>query len=262
MKKNLLLILSAFFIIGLTVLAYLYSPWWPFSDTQIDERETVRDIPVLEGFERVEKSPFATYLLNLPLAEDGLPIQIYGAESKDSIQQWNFRLIDKPILSLSEQCADVCMHLRADYLFANRRFFDIHFEDTQSHTHRYWLGNMPERLNNYLRRVYEVANTESLIHEMPSRFLTNIQPGDVFVYDYKSRPDKKYGHAMMVLSVAVHPATGQKAIMLVQGSTPVCSIHILRNPDTGTPWFMIDENAESLDFGFAKYKRNELHYFK
>lgn len=262
MKKILRCLLYITILVGIAAFTYLFSPWWPSSVTEKGMKETVRDIPVLDGFERIEETSFATYLLDLPLAEDGLPIQIYDVESSDSIQKWNFRLINKPILSLSEQCADVCMHLRADYLFANRRFFDIHFEDTQHNVLRYWLGNMPEKHKNYLRRVFEVANTESLIHEMPVRPIAEIQPGDVFVYDYKSRPDAKYGHAMMVLSVAKNPATGQKAIMLVQGSTPACSIHILKNQATGTPWFIIDENADTFDFGFAKYNIGELRYFK
>lgn len=262
MKKIILLLLIFLSFIGLIGLAYIYSPLWPSSSTQSKSDITVRDVPVLNGFNRMENSAFATYLLDLPLADEGQLVRLFNGEIPDSIQKYKFRVVDKPILSQSEQCADVCIHLWADYLFSYRRFFDIHFEDTQHHTLRYWWGNRPWKYFSFLLKVFEVANTESLMHEMPVRKISEIQPGDVFVYDYKSRPGSKYGHAMMVLSVAEDSVTGKKAIMLVQGSTPACSIHVLKNQKTGSPWFMLDEKRNCFDFGFAKYRVGELRYFK
>lgn len=261
MKKFFLSILIFLGFMGLIGLAYLYSPWWPFPSTQSKSNATVRDIPVLEGFIRMENSAFAIYLLDLPLADEGQRVRLFNGEIPGSIQKYNFRVVDKPILSHSEQCADVCMHLRADFLYTHRHFFDIHFEDTQQHTLRYWWGNRPWKFYSFLCNVFEVANTESMMHEMPVRSMSEIQPGDVFVYDYKSRPNAKYGHAMMVLSVAENPQTGQKAIMLVQGSTPACSIHVLKNQVTGMSWFVLDEKVKNFDFGFAKYKADELRFF-
>lgn len=261
MKKSRISIITLVLFAGSVVLAYLFSPWWPESSTRHDGRETVRDIPVPEGFLRVENTVFSSYLLNLGLLEPGLPVESVDGGYQESIQKYNYRLIDVPLLSGSEQCADVCMHLRADFLFKNRLFFDIHFEDTQHHTLRYLWGNIERKFHAYLRDVYEVANTESLSNEMKSRPMDEIQPGDVFVYDYHSRPDAKYGHAMLVLSVARNPLSGKKAIMLAQGSTPACSIHILKNEETGTSWFILDEHSEDLDFGFARYRVDELRCF-
>ena len=99
--------------------------------------------------------------------------------------------------------------------------------------------------------------------ELPRRPLKDIQCGDVFVYSAKDREDQKYGHAILVVDVAVHPLTGKKIFMLLQGSTPACSMHILRNnanPEI-SPWFEMDDKASMLDFGTAIYRRDELRYF-
>jgi hypothetical protein len=112
--------------------------------------------------------------------------------------------------------------------------------------------------------VYEFANTESLIHEMPQRPLSEMQPGDVFIYCNKDREDKQYGHAIMVADVARNPVTGRKIFLLLQGSTPACSIHILKNRNDSilSPWFELDDKASSLNFGTAVYLPTELRFFE
>ena len=113
-------------------------------------------------------------------------------------------------------------------------------------------------------KVFYYANTESMVHEMPQRPLSEMQPGDVFVYSAKDREDKKYGHAIMVADVARNPVTGRKIFLLLQGSTPACSIHILKNRNDSilSPWFELDENTSDLDLGTAVYRKDELRYFK
>ena len=113
---------------------------------------------------------------------------------------------------------------------------------------------------------------------MHLRQVSDMQPGDVFVYDAKSRPSSHYGHAMLVADMAVNSVTGQKAFLLIQGSTPASSLHLVRNvaqPDV-SPWFFLDKkNAgekscvvtsdsvpAQLDFGVARYFPDELHYFE
>ena len=128
---------------------------------------------------------------------------------------------------------------------------------------RYYWGGRRSKFVPYLKYVYKFANTESLIHEMPQRPLNEMQPGDVFVYCAKDREDKKYGHAILVADVARDPVTGRKIFLLLQGSTPACNIHILKNRNDSvlSPWFELDENASSLDLGIATYQANELRHF-
>ena len=67
----------------------------------------------------------------------------------------------------------------------------------------------------------------------------------------------------MVADVARNPATGCKIFLLLQGSTPACSIHILKNRNDSvlSPWFELDEEATIIDLGTATYHANELRYF-
>jgi len=257
------------FCVILTVIGtiYLYSPWW-IGTKHAQLGMTISDINCPQDYERLEyeDESMAYFLRKLPLKPFGVPIEPFEGSftESDTVVHFNYCVLDIPLLSKYEQCADVCIHLRAMYLYQHRRFFDIHFEDTKHNVMRYYYGNCDHLFIKYLQHTIEWANTESFINEMPQRKLKDIQPGDVFVYDYKSRVGKKYGHAIMVADVAKNKKTGKKMIMLVQGSTPACSIHILKNiknPEI-SPWFKLDEEAEDIDFVFAKYKDDELRFFK
>ena len=262
-------ILIAFFVLLLagcvSLLVYLYGPWWfkkvPATDGS-DGRVGTIELPA--GYERVgDNTGFAAYLRNLPLAADSVQVRRINGQLADSLLPYSYRVIDLPLLHRYEQCADVCIRLWAEYLFQTRQFWKIHFEDTQYNTMRYYWGGRRSKFVPYLKRVFKYANTESLIREMPQRPLSEMRPGDVFVYCAKDREDKKYGHAIMVADIARNPVTGHKIFLLLQGSTPACSIHILKNRNDSvlSPWFELDENASTLDLGIATYQANELRHF-
>ena len=267
--------------LALTVitLIWLYAPWG-VQPTYSCPNGRLGDVPPPNGFVRIEGTDtgFAAYLRSLPLSDEDSVVRVFDGARNDSLQPYCYRVIDIPLLGKDEQCADMCMRLRADYLFSKRRFFRIRFEDTQHHWLRYKYGFNRPALNQYLKDVYKVANTESMKASMHLRQVSDMQPGDVFVYDAKSRPSSHYGHAMLVADVAVNSVTGQKAFLLIQGSTPASSLHLVRNvtqPDV-SPWFFLDKkNADEkscvvtsdsvpaqLDFGVARYSPNELHYFE
>lgn len=247
------------------VAVWLYSPWWVKSQWE-HPYGRIGDIPVPEGYVRIPDSGsgFSDFLRDLPLHKEGSKVREYiGNGVNDTIQPYNYRVVRLPLLSQNEQCADVCMRLRAEYLFRERKFFQIHFDDTQGQTHRYWWGGWRREFIKYMRKVYRVSNTESMKNEMGTRALADMQVGDVLVYDWKSRENEKYGHAVMVADMAVNPATGEKVFMLVQGSTPACLIHVMKNvkDPMGSPWFRLDPDAQELDFGYVKYFPNELRHF-
>ena len=99
-----------------------------------------------------------------------------------------------------------------------------------------------------------------MVQSLKSRELKDIQPGDVFVY--KVRPGHKYGHAVLVIDVAQNPKTGRKMFMLAEGSTPACDIHVLRNVARGnSPWFSIDDKAETFRLSIFTFHRDELRHF-
>ena len=87
-----------------------------------------------------------------------------------------------------------------------------------------------------------------------------MQPGDVFVYP--ARYGQTYGHAVMVVDVAVNKH-GKKAFLLAEGNTPAREIHIMRNFENPirSPWFMLDEDADNLILSVFHYKATDLKHF-
>ena len=247
MKKKILIALSGLtFVFGLSSIIYFYGPWWFTKVHDYDDRYgTVGSIELPKGYERVnDGTGFDEYLRDLPLASEDVQVRRITGELADTLNPYCYRVVNLPLMHHYEQCADVCMRLRAEYLFRTRQLWKIHFIS-------------------YMIKVYNCANTESMVHEMPQRRLSDMQPGDVFVYCAKDRADKEYGHAIMVADVARNPVTGRKIFLLLQGSTPACSIHILKNRNDSvlSPWFELDENASTLDLGIATYQANELRHF-
>lgn len=263
-------IIVSFFVVCLLALVfcwlYLFSPYWPNHQFGKGKYGSIGDIEIPNGFVRVDDdgSGYFSFLRSLPLAHPDSVVRDNKKRTVNEVAPYCYRLLDLPLLDKNEQCADVCIRLRTEYLFQKRRYSDIHFDDTRYQTMTYSWGNLRPALKRYLKKVFLMANTESLIHEMPQRKLEDIRPGDVFVYDVKSRSDVRYGHAIMVADVIVDKNSGRKMCMLVQGSTPACSIHILKNTQDSinSPWFPIDAFADTLDFGFARYLSTELRYFE
>lgn len=229
----------------------------------------IGEISVPIGYERVEgeDAGFATWLRALPLKERGSDVMLYTG-GKSRLQSLNYAVVDLPLLSNDEQCADVCMRLRAEYLYSQGRYGQIHFQNVGGKTLHYGGGASRQAFERYMRNVYGVASTYSLKQELANRDLKDIQPGDVFVYaagdhDLERKMHAKYGHAIMVVDVAVNKLTGGKIFMLAEGNTPARNIHVLRNFQNPllSPWFSLDEDDESFFLSCFYYKKNELRHF-
>ncbi len=227
--------------------------------------QTIGEIPVPIGYDRWNGTDeyYSKFLRSLPLKRRGEKVLLYtGGTAR--FQSLNYAVVDLPLLSNAEQCADVCMRLRAEYLFETGQYGKIRFKDVNGRTLRYGGGSSRKAFNHYLRNLYGVASTYSLSREMQRRELKDIQPGDVFVYAAVDRPgNHKYGHAVMVVDVAVNKFTGSKAFLLAEGNTPARNIHIMRNFENPfrSPWFTLDENADWLLLAVFTYKSNELRHF-
>ena len=224
--------------------------------------KTIGEIPTPYGYERFcgDNPSYSEYLRSLPLKGRGADVKLYTG-SKARFQSLNYAVVNLPIISNAEQCADVCMRLRAEYLYNKGRFSDIHFLDVQGNTLSYNGGKTRDAFEKYLRKVFNVANTYSLCQEMKPRPLTEIQPGDVFVYPANSQ---RYGHAVMVADVAHNPETGSNAVVLVEGFMPARSIHVLRNWDDShnSPWFILDETSDYQTFSLFQFNVTDLKCFQ
>ena len=253
-------------LFSLALLLGCYGAWILFGSAVSNpfNYKTIADIPTPWGYERIlgDDAAYSDYLRSLPLKGRGADVMLYTG-GKSRFQSLNYAVVDMPILSNAEQCADVCMRLRAEYLFNSGQYGMIHFKDVNGNTMRYGGDSSRKAFNSYLRKVYGVASTYSLSREMKQRALEDMQPGDVFVYAAIDRPGgMKYGHAVMVVDVAINK-NGKKAFLLAEGNTPAREIHVLRNFENPiqSPWFMLDSDADLLLLSPFIYKSSELRHF-
>lgn len=257
-------ILIALFLIAVMVVGYGVWILLGSKTSNPNNYKTIGDIPTPWGYERIngDDAAYSEFLRSLPLKGKGTDVMLYTG-GKSRFQSLNYAVIDLPLLSNAEQCADVCMRLRAEYLFSSGQYSSIHFRDVNGNTMRYSGGASRKAFNNYLRRVYGMASTYSLSRELRQRPLSDMQPGDVFVYAAVDRPgNHKYGHAVMVVDVAINK-NGKKAFLLAEGNTPARDIHIMRNFKNPfrSPWFFLDDDADMLLLSVFPYKSNELRHF-
>ena len=241
-----------------------YNIWKEYSldDSNPNNYATIGDIPTPEGFVRIDGDDpkYSEFLRSLALKPKRSVVKYYWGGVAD-LQELNYAVVDLPLLSNAEQCADVCMRLRAEYLYHIGNLDNIYFLDVNGNVLNYNGEKSKESLEDYLREVFRVANTYSLSRQMDKRRLADIQPGDVFVYPAPN--SNSYGHAVMVADVAQNQNTGKKAIMLVEGFIPARNIHIMRNSQdsSASPWFILDEESDSHLFSLFQFKDTDLKCF-
>ena len=218
----------------------------------------VGDIPVPEGYTRVVGDDYADFLRSLPLKKPRSLVMLFTGEEADA--QWlAAAVIDIPLLSNMEQCADMTMRIRAEYLFSRGRYDEIRFMDVNGKWLQYQGGGSRAAFEKYLRGAYGVCSTYSLSRETDPRDIADIEPGDVLVYP--SRRSNEYGHAMIVVDVA--RKEGSVAIMCAEGYTPARDAHILRNkamPEYN-PWFVFNGTESVLQISAFEFDRTELRHY-
>lgn len=216
----------------------------------------VQQIPAPNGFVRdtADSSSFSFYLRHLEL-KAGNKVLLYNGKEKEN-QNAQYAVIKMDIGTRDlQQCADAVIRLRAEYLYAQRDYENIHFNFTnggRADYINYANGQRAVLINNeikwaktakkdytyptfrkYLDMVFTYAGTISLNGELWKINADEIQPGDVFI-----QTGYPYGHAVTVIDVATNPHTGLKAFMLAQSFMPAQEIHILKNPDkVNDPWY-------------------------
>ena len=207
-----------------------------------------------------QDDPFYQFLHSLPLKKKMAEIKNYKGEDA-GMSYYKYCVIDFPLLSSVEQCADVCMHLRAEYFFRQKQYDKIHFHDVGGKDHKYTGGASRQALNAYLKKIYNISNTASMYNEMQIvQSLDLIRPGDVFIYPAKGN---KLGHVVMVSEVA-KDAKGDIYFQVIQGFTPACELHIVKNNDVAgnTPWFKLDTNADVIKIDNFTFRKDQLRRWK
>lgn len=249
-------------MIGIIVFAVICGGWLYYTKTTSNtwNAATIGEIPTPKGYTRVnaKKGTYADYFRNIPLKEKGTKVMLYtGGEA--NFQLLSTAVIDKALLSNYEQCADVTIRLRAEYFWERGLYNEISFRDVNRNLLQYKGGASRKAFEKYMRKVYSVCSTFSVFHETTPRKITEIKPGDVFVYP--ARKGRKYGHAVIVVDVAKNKS-GKIAILCAEGNTPARSMHIVRNQNPfNNPWFFFDEDDEVFWIGPFRFNKNELRHY-
>lgn len=257
MKKKIVLITLA--IVLMLVAGVGVAFWYATQVSNPWNVEAVGDIPAPRGYAKVEAAAGSetAFLRRLPLKPRGSEVKLYtGGNSR--LQCLSAAVVDLPMLSNAEQCADMTMRLRAEWLFKQGRYADIRFQDVNGNTLQYTSGDSRKAFEKFLRRAYGVCSTYSVYHETKPRQINDVCPGDVFVYPAKMKG--ALGHAIIVVDVA---RKGNKlALLLAEGNTPARDCHILLNPNLlDNPWFFFDGNETSYQLSFFHFKKDELRHY-
>lgn len=258
MSKKKVIGISIFILLLLATTAGL-GLWWISRTSNPWNAKTIADIPAPIGFTRDKVDGYGRFLRSLPLKERGSKMQYFtGGDAR--FQILSAAVIDMPMLSNAEQCADMTMRLRAEYLWKSGRYSDIVFTDVNRCKHRYKGGASRKAFEKYLKQMYEICSTYSVHKETLVRRASEVKPGDVLVYPARFRA--KLGHAMLVADVATN-SKGQKAILCVEGNTPAREAHVVRNilNPLRNPWFIIDNNDTSFIVSICHFNLNELRHY-
>ena len=219
-----------------------------------DDMHVVGDINPREGFRRVkvEKGSFAEFLRNYKLKDDWNLYYYNGKEVENQFGGYAVLDIDIGTRDLL-QCADAVMLLRAEYLYSQKRYKEIHFNALSGKKMDYvsWVGGdySYAKFRKYMDYVFAYANTASLEKELKPRDIKDVEIGDVFITS--GNP----GHAMIVVDMAMDK-DGNRALLFAQGMMPAQSVHVVTNLEhrEDTPWYMIDKYLEwSTLFIFPDY---------
>jgi hypothetical protein len=235
---------------------------------------------VPKGFERVSygESSFAEYLRELPLKKHGELVRYYDGRTKPNHSVYE-AVVDMEIGKRDlHQCADAIMRLRAEYLWKNKRYDEIHFNFTNGFRVDYsqwmqgkrirvkgnkvWWENATTPSNTYhdfwkyMEIIFSYAGTLSLSKEMIKRDMQNMQIGDVFIQG--GLP----GHAVIIVDMIIDKTTGEKCFMLAQSYMPAQEIQILKNNSDilNSPWYSIDL-GEGLFTPEWVFQKGDLKHF-
>lgn len=212
---------------------------------------------------------------NLPLKKFGSPVKLFNGRIKPN--NVHISVLDVPILNKDLiQCADAVIKLRAEYFYQKKQYNNISFTITNGmripflkYAKGYRMGikgnkaewvltSNPDHSRNtfdkYLEFIYIYAGTLSLSKEMVPVKIKDIEIGDVFIQG--GTP----GHAVLVIDLAENILSGRKIMLLAQSYMPSQEIHILKNYENISPWYIIEDNE--LRTPEWHFKKNSLKRFK
>ncbi|MCF6185141.1 MAG: DUF4846 domain-containing protein [Bacteroidales bacterium] len=224
----------------------------------------IKSIPLPKGYNRikVDSGSFGYWLRNVKLKTDNNEVRLFDGTLKYS-QNLHFAVLKFDVGKQDlQQCADAVMRLRAEYLYAQKDYKDIHFNFLSDGKPRYFTDyaggdKSYHKFRKYMNYIFSYANTASLKKELkPVKNKLDIQPGDVFIQS--GRP---FGHAVTVVDVAKNKK-GYIIFMLSQSYMPAEEINIVKNLNNSkiSPWYNYTD-TETLIIPEWEFQYSDLRRF-
>jgi hypothetical protein len=200
----------------------------------------------------VQSGSFAAYLQNLPLKPTGSHTLTYkGAVAATDVE--TAAVVDISVGHQDlQQCADVVMRLRGEYLYSQKRYNDIsfkfvsgfkcdyiHYANGYRYHNDHWVLKSKKdygykNFMGYIELVFAYAGTLSLEKELkPVVDPNTLKAGDVFIHGGSP------GHCFVVMDV-VENAQHQKQFLLAQSFMPAQNLQVLQM-SPGYCWFSMDK---------------------
>jgi hypothetical protein len=248
----------------------------------IDYNSRVNNILLPPGFARIAYRPatFQDWLQHLPLKDSTALVKLYNGSLKSN-QTAHFRIIHIDVGKNDlQQCADAIIRLYAEYQYAQKKYTEIAFNFTSGDRAEFsnWAAGYRPRIKGnqvkwkktagmdssytnfraYLNTIFMYAGSYSLSKELKSvKNLNNLEVGDVFI-----QPGFP-GHAVIVIDLAINPASKENFFLLAQSYMPAQEVHILKNPANRriSPWYKLKE-GEHLETPEWTFEWTDLKRFK
>lgn len=210
---------------------------------------------------KVGQDSYANYLRNLLLHAPGTMVRYYDGSYKANRDVYH-SVVDLPIGKKDlHQCADAIMRLRAEYLYQEGRYNDIHFDFTNGFRVDYtqWRkgrrivvngnstkwddGSQPSKTYEdfwaYLETIFMYAGTASLSRELAPKAIASAEIGDILIQG--GHP----GHAVIIIDKAYDESTQSPIYLLAQSYMPAQEIQILKNRNEASlsPWYKLEEGT-------------------
>lgn len=226
----------------------------------------------------VEENSFSNYLRKLKLKPVGSKVRYHNGATKSNNNVYE-AVVDLEIGTKNlHQCADAVMRLKAEYLWQEKKYNQIHFNFTNGFRVDYkeWMQGKRIKVNgnktswvskkapsntykdfwNYLEIIFMYAGTASLEKELLPVEIKNAEIGDVLIQG--GHP----GHAVIIVDKVMNPKTRKNLYLLAQSYMPAQEIQILKNPmnDQLSPWYELEEGMiETPEWSF---ERGDLRRFE
>ena len=249
-------------------------------------------IKVPPKFKRIQGEPksFAEFLRNYSLKTAESPVLLFNGHEKQN-QEAHACVFALPIENYDlQRNAQSIVRLYAEYLYKSAQEEKISFHLTNGETCKWteWLEKAESKRN--LRTEvardlkkwtkYEKAITKKDKNEYFRAYLKTVfaNTNPLSLMEYESEPTdfsklrigdilfdlRKSSQVCLVVDICKNPETGEKAVLLAQGSSPASEFYVIKNPmRVNDPWYH-DEDflvpLETPEYVFPKESWRRLKY--